>query len=111
MMLVGHSCGACFLLRWLTENTIHIDKLVLVAPWLDPNRRRTSDFYDFEIDPAIADRAGKIHLFESSDEDVEGVLESVATIEKIFPSIIVHRFDNMGHFTIGDMKTEKFPEL
>ena len=34
-ILVGHSCGGGFLIRWLSENKIKIKKLILVAPWLD----------------------------------------------------------------------------
>jgi predicted alpha/beta hydrolase family esterase len=35
-VLVGHSCGGGFLLRWLSEHPdVHIKKLVLVAPWID----------------------------------------------------------------------------
>ena len=49
-ILIGHSCGGGFLLRWLSENKIKIDKLILVAPWLDPERSKTTDFFDFEID-------------------------------------------------------------
>lgn len=32
------SCGAGFLLRWLSENSVRIAKLILVIPWLDPNK-------------------------------------------------------------------------
>ena len=37
-ILVGHSCGGGFILRWLSENTLTFETVVLVAPWLDPNR-------------------------------------------------------------------------
>ena len=34
-VLVAHSCGAGFLLRWLGETRRPVAKLILVAPWLD----------------------------------------------------------------------------
>lgn len=37
--LVGHSCGAGFLIRWLSEHPdVRVDKVVLVAFWVDPQR-------------------------------------------------------------------------
>jgi uncharacterized protein len=32
--LIGHSCGAGFLLRWLSENKVTVGKVALVAPFL-----------------------------------------------------------------------------
>src|SRR3990167_5671396 len=32
-VLVGHSCGCAFLVRWLGESKQKIKKLILVAPW------------------------------------------------------------------------------
>ena len=54
-LLVGHSYGAGFLIRWLSEHPMKIAKLVLVAPWLDPSRRRTTDFSIFKINPKLND--------------------------------------------------------
>lgn len=34
-VLIGHSCGAGFLIRWLSENNIQVGKVILVAPWMD----------------------------------------------------------------------------
>ncbi len=83
-ILVGYSFGGGFLVRWLTENKVKISKLVLVAPWLDPNKRRTSSFFDFSIDSGIQERAKEIHILISEDEDIEGVKESVDRIKKPF---------------------------
>src|SRR5579863_5933198 len=36
--LVGHSTGGGFWVRWLSEHPdIRVGKVMLVAPWLDPN--------------------------------------------------------------------------
>lgn len=109
-VLVGHSCGGGFLIRWLSENKIEIKKLILVAPWLDPERSKTIDFFDFKIDSDIANRVPEVHLLVSDDDDSD-IHQSVSTIATSLPSVKVHKFTGMGHFTYGQMKTEKFPEL
>jgi predicted alpha/beta hydrolase family esterase len=110
-ILVGHSCGGGFLLRWLGENNAIISKLILVAPWLGLEGGR-SKFLTFDIDPNIQNRIGEMHVFYSSDDDTEGVKESVNTILRIFPKVKRHFFKDKGHFTYNDMqKTSEFPEL
>lgn len=109
-ILVGHSCGGGFLLRWLTENKRQIDKLILVAPWLDPERSKTTDFFEFEIDSELKNRIKEIHLFISEDDD-EDIHTSVNSIINALPDIEIHKFKDKGHFTFESMKTEKFPEL
>ncbi len=109
-MLVGHSCGGGFLFRWLSENNKQVYKLILVAPWLDPERSKTTDFFEFKIDSEIISRVKEIHLFVSEDDDAD-IHESVELILKVLPNIEIHRFKNSGHFILGQMKTEKFPEL
>jgi uncharacterized protein len=110
-ILVGHSCGGGFLTRWLTE---HPDRrfaqVVLVAPWLDPFRRKTTDFYEFEIDPQLANRAESFTIFHS-DNDMEEVQESVRRFRKILPAVQYREFHDYGHFCFDDMKTTAFPEL
>jgi len=32
-ILIGHSCGCAFLVRWLGETKQKVKKLILVAPW------------------------------------------------------------------------------
>lgn len=109
-ILVGHSCGGGFLVRWLSENKLKVDKLVLVAPWLDPERRRTTDFFDFEIDGEMQKRIKEIAVFVSGDDEAD-VLKSVETIRKVLTEARVYSFGDKGHFTYNDMGTDKFPEL
>lgn len=109
-VLVGHSCGGGFLLRWLTENKVEINKLILVAPWLDPERSKTTNFFEFEIDKELLSRIKSIHLFISSDDDGD-IHKSVKIILESLPNIQIHKFENMGHFTFEEMRTSKFPEL
>jgi len=109
-ILIGHSCGGGFLIRWLSENNIKIKKLILVAPWLDPEKENTQSFFDFEIDKNFKDKANEIHLLISNDDE-DDVLKSVEIIKNEIPNISYHEFSNLGHFTYGHMKTDKFPEL
>lgn len=108
--LVGHSCGGGFLLRWLTKNKKQGNKLVLVVPWLDPDRRKTTNFFDFEIDPNISKRFNEVYLFVSSD-DSEEILKSVEKIKKKLSNIKLHEYKNKGHFCFEDLKTDAFPDL
>lgn len=110
-VLVGHSCGGGFLVRWLSENKVKVKKLMLVAPWLDPSRKRTTDFFDFSIDPGIRERIREIHILTSDNEDTEGVKRSVERIRAALPGAEFHQIPNMGHFTYDEMKTDKFPQL
>jgi len=109
--LVGHSNGAGFLVRWLSENKdIVVDKVILVAPWIDPEGELESGFYkDLHIDSKLTDRANALLIF-NSDDDFAQVQESVEIIRKEIPAIQYREFHKMGHFVIGDIGKE-FPEL
>ncbi len=109
-ILVGHSCGAGFLLRWLSENKMEVDKVVLVAPWIDPEKELKNDFFNFEIDKDLLQRIKSICVFVSKDDEKD-IHETVSIITNQLPQVEVKRFEDRGHFTLGDMKTEKFPEL
>lgn len=108
--LVAHSCGSGFLLRWLSENKRAIQRLVMVAPSLDLQRKR-GEFSDFTLASDLLDRIGEMHVFYSSDETVAGIKESVDLILQAYPKARLHSFNNMGHFCLAQMGTDKFPEL
>jgi predicted alpha/beta hydrolase family esterase len=110
-MLIGHSMGAGFWVRYLTEHPeVTIDKVVLVAPWLNLDHEYDIDFFDFEIDPSITDRVNEFVIF-SSDNDGASMQESVRYIKEKLPRAFVKEFHQYGHFTLGSMKTNAFPEL
>lgn len=110
-ILVGHSCGGGFLVRWLSEHKdVVVGKVVLVAPWIDPFREDTTDFFEFEIDPNLADRIDQLWIF-NSDTDSKGVHTSVDTIRSTIKNIRYKEFNEYGHFTLHSMKTDQFPEL
>jgi len=108
--LIGHSTGAGFLLRWLSENKIKIRRLTLVAPFLDPEKTIKSGMLDFDIDELLSERAEKILVFFSPDDDRE-ILSSVETLKNKLSAATFIELPGRGHFTLDDMGTEAFPEL
>ncbi len=108
-ILVGHSCGGGFLLRYLSEHSqISPSKLVLVAPWIDPKRlENTGDFFDFELDPLLTKRTELKVLY--SDDDEQSVLDTVDIIRSTYSAAIIKELHGYGHFY--DYRRMKFPEL
>lgn len=113
-ILVGHSCGGGFLVRWLSENKdAKVGKVVLVAPLINPEdnpRSDTADFFKFEIDPNIAKRTDGITVFVS-DDDKPTIHRSVDIIIDKVKGVKRKDFSGMGHFTFSDLGKEEFPEL
>lgn len=111
-IIVGHSCGGGFWLRYLSENPdLQVGKVVLVAPWLDPNDDLGNDFFkNFELDPDLASRTKGLTIFASSN-DAESISITVERVRSKVAGVKVVDFENYGHFCINDMKTEEFPEL
>ncbi len=101
-VVVGHSAGCGFILKWLHENPqAKLDKLVLVAPWLDPFREE-GDFLKFDMKPDALTQIDKIHLLVSVD-DMESVKVSVEKIISMHPKIILHTYEGKGHFCFGNI--------
>ncbi len=110
--LIGHSCGAGFWIKYLSlHKDLKVGKVILVAPWLDPDNNQTHGFFaDYKIDPHLTKRAKKIIIF-NSDNDMGNVFKSVAQVRKVVKDVQYREFHKYGHFTILDMKTRRFPEL
>lgn len=107
-ILIGHSCGAGFLLKWLGESKIKVRKLILVAPWLDIGNT-TNNLLNFELDPKIIELNSNMHVLISEDDYEENVQESTKLIIDTYNKITVHRFTNRGHFT--GLENTEIPEL
>ena len=111
-ILVGHSGGCAFLVRWLGETKKKIKKLILVAPWKIPSKdfsEGENELYDFKIDEGLKEKIDEIIVFTSDDEE-EGGKKSVEIYSRNLDSKLV-KLENFGHFTLGDMGTEEFPRL
>jgi len=111
-LLVGHSCGGGFLLRWVSENKDFKGRLVLVAPWINPENKDTTElgFFDFEIDNKLTARLESLDIFYSTD-DMDSITKSIDIIKQTLPSAIYHKFTDKGHFDIDALGTKEFPEL
>jgi len=110
-ILVGHSCGCAFLVRWLGEKKKKIFKLILVAPWKIPDKddKFRKAFYNYPIDRTIKSRVKQIVMFTSDNEEEDGKKSLKIFHEALGGEII--KLKGRGHYTLGDMKTEEFPEL
>lgn len=109
-VLVGHSCGAGFLLRWLSESSQRVERLVLVAPWLDPNQKH-GNLFDFAVDVEVASKTNQgIDILYSTSDDEE-IHQSLLLLRSKLPSVRYHEFIDYGHFCLSDMDTREFPEL
>jgi hypothetical protein len=113
-ILVGHSCGGGFLIRWLSENPERkAGKVILVAPWLGlrfNDEPFDETFFAFEPRREIAQQTKGLYIFCSTD-DFSVVLESVKIIREKVDSIQYQEFSGKGHFTKSSLGTEEFPEL
>lgn len=111
-MLIGHSAGGGFLVRWLSEHPdINVDKVALVAPSIDPDRKSLTGFCDFVIDTKLAERVNDIVIFVS-DGDSEGIHKSVQILQDTIPELRVIVLPGHGHFIPAHMGgSVEFPEL
>ena len=108
--VIGYSLGACFLLRYLTENNapFTIDQLHLVVLALQEDGvdgGLGSFAVQPDLLPALNDCGSDIHLYHSTDDPIcpyahsEQVATSVATAQ-------LHTLTDRGHFF-----QPEFPEL
>jgi len=110
-ILIGHSCGCSFLVRWLGETKKSISKLILVAPWKIEGQANAAKkvFYEFSIDKSIKDRVREIIMF-TSDTEAEDGKRGLKMFHEILGGKIIN-LDGRGHYILMHMKTEEFPEL
>lgn len=110
-VLIGHSCGCAFLVRWLGESKKEISKLILVAPWKipDDDSQAKKDFYDYSIDDTIRNRVEKITMFTSDTEEEDGK-KSLRIFQNALGGEVLN-LKNHGHYTENDMRSSEFPEL
>lgn len=110
-MLIGHSCGAGFLLRWLSEHKVSVGKVALVAPFLDPDHDEVkSNLFDFAVDHDLVSRTKGLNIFFAPEDDKE-ILTSVNQIRAQLPTVQITELPGRRLFLYRDMKTDQFPEL
>ena len=110
-ILIGHSCGCAFLVRWLGESKRKILKLILVAPWKIPKEDGgfREAYYTYPVDETIKNRVGKIIMFTADNEEPDGK-KSLNIFRDALGGTVIE-LKGRGHYTMNDMKTEEFPEL
>ena len=117
-ILVGHSFGAGFWLRYLSEHAdLHVGRVVLVGPWLDPDRTLREHVFAAEFDPELDERTRGLTIFYS-DDDSGNVLTSLDRIRREVPGADWKEFKGYGHFTYDNLLAVRstsggtsFPEL
>ena len=104
VVLIGHSLGAGFLLRYLTENTlpVAVAQLHLVAPCIDQVPEFGIDFAHWSGFTTVP---VETHLWHSTDDTIVPIAQSEQFKEK-YPEAELHTFTDRFHFL-----TEIFPEL
>jgi uncharacterized protein len=110
-ILIGHSSGCAFLVRWLGDTKKKVKKLILVAPWKVAYRKDGSDkeFYGHKIDSSIKSNIRKLIIFTSNDEESDGK-KSVIIFHGALGGKVIE-LKKRGHYDLESMGTEEFPEL
>ncbi|MDP2788747.1 MAG: alpha/beta hydrolase [bacterium] len=110
-ILIGHSCGCAFLVRYLGESKKKIRKLILVGPWKIPKEGNVlkEKFYTYDIDETIKSRVQEIIMFTADNEREDGK-KSLEIYKKSLGGKIIE-LKGRGHYIFKDMGTEEFPEL
>lgn len=110
-VLVGHSRGVAFLLRWLGDTNQKVDKLIMIAPNLrtESEDPELQSFYDFQIDPKLKELVTERVVFTSENDDLEN-MESAKLIADVLECKVVN-LPKHGHFITQEMGTDEFPEL
>jgi predicted alpha/beta hydrolase family esterase len=106
VILVGHSVGAMFLVKYLSKNIFprKIEALHLVAP----PHNQTADCEDFKLPDSLAGvekQVDNIFLYQSKDDPIVPFSE-LAVFEKQLPGAKSQIFEDRGHFN-----QDEFPEL
>jgi len=106
VIMIGHSLGGIFLVKYLSENNYpkKIKKIILVAP----PHNNTLGVGSFKIEKSldnISKQCDDIQLFQSEDDPVVPASEA-QIYKKDLPEINLHIFKDRGHFM-----QETFPEI
>jgi len=108
ILLVGHSLGAIFLAKYLSEETIPkpVQATFLVAaPFWMPDKQ---DHGDFVLPPKLdrfAQQGGEIFLYHSHDDETVPFAD-MESYRRALPNACFRIVDGMGHFN-----APMFPEL
>lgn len=109
VVLVGHSMGATFLVKYLSENSFPkkiLATLLVAGPYDDKDSGESlTDFALPESLGKFIQQGGKLYLYHSKDDPVVP-LADFEKYKKKLPQAEVRTFEDRGHFTQSE-----FPEL
>jgi valyl-tRNA synthetase len=110
-ILVGHSAGGAFLVRYLGEKLIRIKQLVLLsASWEQTSdNSRLGDLLDFSISQQIQELGIDVVVATSTNEPEYRHRNARKYTDELSGRLIT--FSNYGHFIESDMGKLDFPEL
>jgi leucyl-tRNA synthetase len=110
-ILIGHSAGTTFLVRYLSETKKKIKKLILVAPWNIPwkEAKSSNKFCDYQINKDIRKNVKEVVFFTSDNEESDG-RKSLEIFKKEIGGKVIE-LKSYGHFCERDMGKKEFPEL
>lgn len=110
-IIIGHSLGAIFLLKYFSENNYpkKVFQLHLFSPAVYDDGLGQEKLSTFKPDikkiEKIAKKCKELHLWHSKDDNV-CLFKNSEIIKKNIPSANFHIFDDRGHF-----KQSTFPEV
>ena len=108
VILIGHSLGASFLVRYLAENEFSktiAATLLVAAPHTIDGDHPLGEFTAPASLSLLEQQGGKLFLYHSKDDKIVSFSE-LAKFEASLPSATVRVFTDRGHFN-----QETFPEL
>ncbi len=108
VLLIGHSLGGSFIVKYLSENhlPVHIGGVFLVAtPYDADNDENLREFVAPSSLELLAKQANKIFLYQSEDDPIVPFTE-LEKYRRALPNAEVRIFKNRGHFN-----QETFPEI
>ncbi len=107
IILIGHSLGGIFLVKYLSENEINkkIKSLILVAaPFDGANVEESLGDFILGSDLSLMEKqSDKIFLIQSRDDNVVGY-EEVLKYKKVLSKAELINFENRGHFSQDNFK-------
>jgi len=100
-----------FLVRWIGETKKKIKKLILVSPGKVGKERKTlSNLYGDKTYKNIGKHVDEEIIVYTSNNDIPSHIEGANEYRQELPAKVIN-LKNHGHFTLGEMGTQEFPEL
>jgi predicted alpha/beta hydrolase family esterase len=109
VVLVGHSLGALFLTKYLSENfpSKKVKSVFLIAAPFDDTSKESLGSFAIDVSKVgnIQEKVSSIFLYFSKDDPVVSFSEADKYAQKL-PQATLRTLDDRGHF-----RQEQFPEL